>query len=69
MNRAADLYGEYGVLGSRRMDCIAARGAESNWAIANQAAPRARRQDRIVYASLIALILIVALLTFRFIAR
>ena len=65
-------YAEYGVLGSRRMDCIAARVAESNREIANQAGRRARRQDRIVYASLVALaiMLIVALsiLLFRLIA-
>ena len=34
-----------------------------------EAGARARRQDRIVYASLIAIILIIALLTFRFIAK
>jgi kynurenine 3-monooxygenase len=34
-----------------------------------EAARRARRQDRIVYGSLVAIMLAIALLAFRFIAR
>jgi t-SNARE complex subunit (syntaxin) len=59
MNPRADLCAEYGVMGSRRMDCIAAWEAESNREVANQAARRARRQDRIVYATLIAAITLI----------
>jgi hypothetical protein len=67
--RAAHPCAEYGVLGSRRMDCIAAWEAESNREIANQAARRARRQDRIVYATFTFAIMLLSILLFRFIAR
>ena len=51
------------------MDCIAAWEAESNREIANQAARRARRQDRIVYATFTFAIMLLSILLFRFIAR